>query len=45
MSEIAIEGMDLNDDESQQQRMLHKVTKQKNYESNGNEEDDEYSYQ
>ena len=37
--------MDLNDDESQQQGVLHKVTEQKKYESNRNEEDDECSYQ
>ena len=37
MSEIASEGMHLNDDESQQQGILQKVTEQHNYERNRNE--------
>ena len=45
MSELEIEDMDLNEDEIQQQVMLHKITEQNNYESDRNEEDDEHGYQ
>ena len=45
MSEVAIESMDLNGNESQKQGMLHKFAKQNNYESIKKEEDDEYGYQ
>ena len=45
MGEIVSEGMDLNDDESQQQGMLHKFTEQQNYESNRNEEEGECGFQ
>ena len=44
MSEIASEGMDLNNDESQQEGILHKFTEQNNYEGNRNEEDDEHVF-